>query len=122
MLGEKIKLLRKKNKWTQEQLAEKLNKEFGLKTDRVMISKWETGFQTPVVYTISCLAKIFGVSIDYLNGDGSFAFAKNSEENIAAAKVALFSGDREVTDEMWQEIVNFAKYIEARESEKDGEK
>ncbi len=122
MLGEKIKLLRKKNKWTQEQLAEKLNKEFGLKTDRVMISKWETGFQTPVVYTISCLAKIFGVSIDYLNGDSSFTFAKNSEENIAAAKVALFSGDREVTDEMWQEVVNFAKYIEARESEKDGEK
>ena len=119
MLGEKIKLLRKKNKWTQEQLAEKLNKEFGLKTDRVMISKWETGFQTPVVYTISCLAKIFGVSIDYLNGDSSFTFAKNSEKNIAAAKVALFSGDREVTDEMWQEVVNFAKYIEARESEKD---
>ncbi len=122
MLGEKIKLLRKKNKWTQEQLSEKLNKEFGLKTDRVMISKWETGFQTPVVYTISCLAKIFGVSIDYLNGDNSFTSSKSNEENIAAAKVALFSGDREVTDEMWQEVVNFAKYIEARESEKDGNK
>lgn len=122
MLGEKIKLLRKKNKWTQEQLSEKLNKEFGLKTDRVMISKWETGFQTPVVYTISCLAKIFGVSIDYLNGDSSFTSSKSNEENIAAAKVALFSGDREVTDEMWQEVVNFAKYIEARESEKDGNK
>ena len=120
MLGEKIKLLRKKNKWTQEQLAEKLNKEFGLKTDRVMISKWETGFQTPVVYTISCLAKIFGVSIDYLNGDSAFTSSKSGEENIEAAKVALFSGDREVTDEMWQEVVNFAKYIEARESEKDG--
>ena len=122
MLGEKIKLLRKKNKWTQEQLSDKLNKEFGLKTDRVMISKWETGFQTPVVYTISCLAKIFGVSIDYLNGDNSFTSSKSNEENIAAAKVALFSGDREVTDEMWQEVVNFAKYIEARESEKDGNK
>lgn len=122
MLGEKIKLLRKENKWTQEQLSEKLNKEFGLKTDRVMISKWETGFQTPVVYTISCLAKIFGVSIDYLNGDSSFTSLKSNEENIAAAKVALFSGDREVTDEMWQEVVNFAKYIEARESEKDGNK
>ena len=120
--GKRIQQFRKERGLTQEQLAEKLNKEFGLKTDRVMISKWETGFQTPVVYTISCLAKIFGVSIDYLNGDSSFTFAKNSEENIAAAKVALFSGDREVTDEMWQEVVNFAKYIEARESEKDGEK
>lgn len=71
MLGKKIKDLRKKNHWNQEQLAEKLNREFGLKTDRAMVSKWETGYQTPVLYTISCLAKIFNVSIDYLNGDGT---------------------------------------------------
>ena len=71
MLGKKIKDLRKKNHWNQEQLAEMLNKEFGLKTDRAMVSKWETGYQTPVLYTISCLAKVFGVSIDYLNGDGT---------------------------------------------------
>lgn len=71
MLGKKIKDLRKNNHWNQEQLAEMLNREFGLKTDRAMVSKWETGYQTPVLYTISCLAKIFNVSIDYLNGDGT---------------------------------------------------
>ena len=71
MLGEKIRKLRKENGWRQDQLADILNKEFGLKIDRVMISKWETGYQTPVLYTISCLAKVFGVSIDYLNGDGT---------------------------------------------------
>lgn len=70
MLGEKIRKLRKENHWRQDQLADILNKEFGLKTDRVMISKWETGYQTPVLYTISCLAKVFNVSIDYLNGNG----------------------------------------------------
>ena len=69
MIGSKIKNLRTHNKWTQSQLAEKLNETFGLKIDRVMISKWENGFQTPVIYTISCLAKLFGVSIDYLNDD-----------------------------------------------------
>ena len=69
MIGEKIRKLRKQNHWRQDQLAEILNKEFGLKTDRVMISKWETGYQTPVIYTISCLAKVFNVSIDYLNGN-----------------------------------------------------
>lgn len=69
MIGSKIKNLRTNNKWTQSQLAEKLNETFGLKIDRVMISKWENGFQTPVIYTISCLAKLFGVSIDYLNDD-----------------------------------------------------
>ncbi len=70
MLGEKIRKLRKENGWRQDQLADILNKEFGLKIDRVMISKWETGYQTPVLYTISCLAKVFDVSIDFLNGDG----------------------------------------------------
>lgn len=114
MSGEKIRALRKKAGMTQTELSEKLNRDFGLKTDRVMISKWETGFQTPVVSTLSCISKVFGVSLDYLNG------ADNNEiNNIEAAKVALFSGAGEVTDEMWQEVVNFAKYIEAREAAKN---
>ena len=114
MSGEKIRALRKKSGMTQTELSEKLNSEFGLKTDRVMISKWETGFQTPVVSTLSCIAKVFGVSLDYLNGADN-----NDINNIEAAKVALFSGAGEVTDEMWQEVVNFAKYIEAREAAKN---
>ena len=114
MSGEKIRALRKKAGMTQTELSERLNREFGLKTDRVMISKWETGFQTPVVSTLSCIAKVFGVSLDYLNG-----MENNNESNIEAAKVALFSGAGEVTDEMWQEVVNFAKYIQAREAEKN---
>lgn len=115
MSGEKIRALRKKAGMTQSELSEKLNSEFGLKTDRVMISKWETGFQTPVVSTLSCIAKLFGVTLDYLNG----AENNNGINNIEAAKVALFSGAGEVTDEMWQEVVNFAKYIEAREAAKN---
>lgn len=114
MSGEKIRALRKKAKMTQAELSEKLNRDFGLKTDRVMISKWETGFQTPVVSTLSCIAKVFGVTLDYLNGADI-----NDMNNIEAAKVALFSGAGEVTDEMWQEVVNFAKYIEAREAAKN---
>lgn len=114
MSGEKIRALRKKAGMTQTELSERLNREFGLKTDRVMISKWETGFQTPVVSTLSCIAKVFGVTLDYLNGTQN-----NEINNIEAAKVALFSGAGEVTDEMWQEVVNFAKYIEAREAAKN---
>lgn len=78
MLGSKIRDLRKQNHWKQDELAEKLNNEFGLKIDRAMVSKWETGYQTPVIYTISCLAKLFDVSLDYLNG--------NTEGNISTSK------------------------------------
>ena len=73
MLGDRIRTLRKEKGLNQEQFSEALNKQFGLKTDRVMISKWETGFQTPIMNTIICMAKYFNVSIDYLNGNENFS-------------------------------------------------
>jgi len=45
-LGERIKELRKKKHLTQSQFMDILRNNYGLKTDRVMVSKWETGFQT----------------------------------------------------------------------------
>lgn len=69
MLGNKIKTLRKSRNLTQTDLANELNSQFNLKVDRVMVSKWETGFQTPVMYTVTCIAKVLGVSVDYLSGD-----------------------------------------------------
>lgn len=71
MLGEKIRELRRMNNLTQSDLANKLNSQYGLKVDRVMVSKWETGFQTPVISTITCLSKLFNVTMDYLGGDES---------------------------------------------------
>lgn len=70
VLGDRIRMLRKQQGLRQDDLSARLNDEFGLNTDRVMISKWETGFQTPVMNTIICLSKFFNVSIDYLNGNG----------------------------------------------------
>ncbi len=69
VLGERIKQLRKEKGLNQTQLAELLNREFGLKIDRAMVSKWETDYQTPVINTIKCMAKIFDVTMDYLNGN-----------------------------------------------------
>lgn len=42
-------------------------------------------------------------------------------KNTEAAKVALFGGASEVTDEMWEEVLEFARYVEAREAKKKGE-
>ena len=76
MLGNKLRSLRKEKGLTQVQLSKELNEKFSLNTDRVMISKWETGFQTPVVGTLKYIAKYFNVSLDYLNGD------ELSDENL----------------------------------------
>lgn len=71
----RIKELRKTNGFTQEELAAKLRKNFNLKTDRVTISRWESGSQVPEMYALGCLAKIFNVTIDYLNGtEGNYVF------------------------------------------------
>lgn len=67
-LQTRLREMRKKNNLTQSDMAKLLRDRYNLKTDRVMISKWETGFQVPEVYTIACIADLFGVTMDYLNG------------------------------------------------------
>ncbi len=69
ILGNRIKALRKQAGLNQIELAAALNREYGFKVDRVMVSKWETGFQTPVIGTVKCIAEFFNVSLDYLMGE-----------------------------------------------------
>lgn len=64
--GERLKRLRREKHLTQAQLTDILRNKYNLKTDRVMISKWETGFQTPHMETLKSVAEALGVSADYL--------------------------------------------------------
>lgn len=57
-LGEKIKTLRKKNKISQERLAELLG------VSRQAVSKWEIGSSTPSTENLFHIAEIFHVSIE----------------------------------------------------------
>lgn len=62
--GEYLKNLRKENKFSQEQLAEKLN------ISRQSISKWEQGTSTPDIENFAKLAQLYNVSVDSLiNGE-----------------------------------------------------
>jgi len=60
ILADKIIALRKKNGWSQEELAEKLN------VSRQSVSKWEGAQSTPDLERILQMAKLFGVTTDYL--------------------------------------------------------
>ncbi len=112
MLSEKIKALRKEAHLTQTELSEQLNSRFGLKTDRATVSNWERGASTPVFQTVTCLAKLFDVSIDYLTGN-----EKNNNKEML--KIALFGGSEDVTDEMLDEVARFAQFIAEREARKN---
>lgn len=63
ILADKIIYLRKKNGWSQEQLAEQLN------ISRQSVSKWESGTSIPDLDKILKMSAIFGVSTDYLLKD-----------------------------------------------------
>ena len=63
ILADKITDLRKKNGWSQEELAGMLD------VSRQSISKWESAQSTPDMNRILKLSELFGVSTDYLLKD-----------------------------------------------------
>lgn len=71
MIGERIKKLRKEKGLTQAEFADALNKTYGLNIERSMISRWESEAQQPMMYSVTCMAKFFGVSVDMLTGASS---------------------------------------------------
>ena len=74
--------------------------------------------------TLSKLANCFGVTVDFLLGNESPAPAHPAARGITEEdiKFALFGGDGEITDEMYQEVRNFAAFIKRREEDKKKKK
>ena len=63
IFADKLIDLRKKNGWSQEELAEKLN------VSRQAVSKWEGAQSVPDMSRIIQLSELFGVTTDYLLKD-----------------------------------------------------
>ena len=57
-----LKRLRKEKGWTQEELANKINKESSI------ISRYEKNLQSPTFDTVRAFSALFNVSMDYLSG------------------------------------------------------
>lgn len=66
MISMNLQMLRKLNKYTQEELAEKIG------VSRQAVAKWEKGDSTPDIENCMALAKLYDISIDSL---------VNSDEN-----------------------------------------
>lgn len=72
-LAEKLVTLRKEKRFTQMELAERLN------VSRQAISRWEVGTAVPSTDNLKVLSELYGVSIDSLLND-----AANPTENQKA--------------------------------------
>ena len=75
-LEEKIAFLRKKNGWSQEELA------FRLDVSRQAVSKWEMGASLPDLDNVLKMSELFSCSTDYLLKDGEISEEKTVETNV----------------------------------------
>ncbi len=81
ILAEKIMQLRKKNGWSQEELAEQLN------VSRQSVSKWESAQSIPDLNKILLMSDLFGVSTDYLLKDNEEETKKQNEPQMDTAPI-----------------------------------
>lgn len=88
--------------------------------NRSAVAKWKNG-GAPNGTTAAKLADYFGVTTDYLLGkqDDMRPAAKKTAVSDEDIKFALFGGDGEITDEMYDEVRSFAAYVKHREEEKN---
>lgn len=83
ILAEKIAEERKKNGWSQEELAERVG------VSRQAVSKWESAGAVPDLQKVLQLAELFGVSTDYLLKDEINPEAMYVEESCDNASGSL---------------------------------
>lgn len=82
ILAEKVVSLRKKEGWSQEELADKLG------ISRQSVSKWESGASIPDIDKILLMSSLFGVSTDYLLKDEleEAVFSENKAEKTGEGR------------------------------------
>lgn len=99
ILADKIINLRKKEGWSQEQLAEKVG------VSRQSISKWESAQSIPDMNKLLILAEIFSVSTDFLLKD-DMEIEEQAPNQKAEAAVSVETGE-ELTPVTMEDAVEF---------------
>ena len=111
--GDRIRNGRKAAGLTQRQLADRLG------VSNTSISNWEKGLSRPDADMIQKLCHILTLDPNYFygteNAHGTDSMRAVSDEDI---KFALFGGDGDITDAMYDEVKRFAAFLKAREAGK----
>ena len=78
LFGARLRMLRRKAKWTQQVMADRLS------IHRTTYTKYETGVVTPDHQGLVSLAALYGVTVDYLLGreDGEIIVTDNGGEKM----------------------------------------
>lgn len=87
------------------------------------VTAWKRGTD-PRNATLAKIADYFDVTTDFLLGkETEKAPAESGKRSVSDddIKFALFGGDGEITDAMYEEVRNFAAYVKQREAGKKKE-
>lgn len=113
-LYERIAELCKEHNVTPGKMCSTIGISRGLITDLKMGRK-----SNPTAETLSKIASYFDVSVDYLIGNtNTKKETSDTEVSDEDLKIALFHGATDVTDEMWEEAREYARFIYERERKK----
>jgi len=77
------------------------------------ITAWKKGAM-PRSHMVKRIAEYFGVSVDYLMGYDVFVAPSGNRMTKDDLKFALFGGDGEISDEMLDEVRQFAQFLKER--------
>ncbi|QTD39928.1 helix-turn-helix domain-containing protein [Sporosarcina sp. Te-1] len=105
-LSTALKKIRLDNKLSQEEFAERVNKQQGLSITKGMVSKWESGTIEPKTRMMKAIAETFHVSIDGILG--LQVPDKPPIETIAAHI------DDDLTEEELEEIKKYIQFIKSQ--------
>ena len=100
ILADKIIRLRKKNGWSQEELAEKMN------VSRQAVSKWEGAQTIPDLGKVLQLSNLFGVTTDYLLKDeieDEEFTDDNSDTDVK--KVSMEEANEYIAHKRWASVI-----------------
>jgi len=111
--GEKIRSARKSLGLTQRQLADRLG------VSNTSVSNWEKGLSRPDADMIQMLCGILRLQPNDFYGTNE-APAEDPRRSVSDEdiKFALFGGDGEITDAMFDEVKRFAAFLKQREAGK----
>lgn len=90
--------------------------------NRSAVAKWKSGGK-PNGTTAAKMAEYFGVTTDYLLCETEIPPAPVGRREVSdeEIKFALFGGDGEITDAMYDEVKRFAAFIKQREADRNKE-
>lgn len=112
-VNENLKAVREKKRVSQQEVADYLG------ITRQAYSHYEVGRRKPDYETLLKLAEFYGVSVlDLLEAEKSPTPEGERSVSDDDIKFALFGGDGEITDEMYEEVKRFAAYVKDREKNK----